>query len=99
MTDEEVPTAPVVSMNWEIQIEFDGGIRWVMPHGISYGIIARAANGAQQIEFHWDWDGTFWGTRQPDRIHYRYIIDFARMLIRNMDNGCTRVVKVVCIIR
>ena len=99
MTHEEVPTAGVVSMNWEIQVEFESGIRWVIPQGISYNIIARAANGAQQIEFHWDWDGTFWGTHRPDRVHYRYVIDLARMVLRNMDNGCTRVVKFVCIIR
>ncbi len=92
----------VTSMQWEIHVDFNNGMWWAMPHELSDGILNQYNNGAQQVSFVWSWDGTRWGSYQPDGADTslsRYSIDFDTMHQRNIDNGRTRKVKVVCVIR
>ena len=92
----------VTSMQWEIHVDFNNGMWWAMPHELSDGILNQYNNGAQQVSFVWNWDGTRWGSYQPDGADTslsRYSIDFDTMHQRNIDNGRARKVKVVCVIR
>ena len=92
----------VTSMQWEIHVDFNNGMWWAMPHELSDSILNQYNNGAQQVSFVWNWDGTRWGSYQPDGADTslsRYSIDFDTMHQRNIDNGRARKVKVVCVIR
>ena len=92
----------VTSMRWEIHVDFNNGMWRAMPHELSDGILNQYNNGAQQVSFVWNWDGTRWGSYQPDGADTslsRYSIDFDTMHQRNIDSGRTRKVKVVCVIR
>ena len=92
----------VAQMQWEIHVEFNNGMWWVMPHDLSDGILNQGLNGAQQVSFVWNWEGTRQGSYRPDGAETsvnRYIIDFDIMQQRNIDNNRTRRVKVVCVLR
>ncbi len=93
---------PVTQMQWEIHVEFNNGMWWVMPHDLSDGILNQGLNGAQQVSFVWNWEETRRGSYRPDGAETslnRYIIDFDIMQQRNIDNNRTRRVKVVCVLR
>ena len=96
-------TLPSVSqLQWEIHVDFNNGMWWAMPHDLSDPILDQWINGAQQVSFVWDWEETRRGSYQPDGAKTslnRYIIDFDIMQQRNIDNGRTRKVKVVQVIR
>ena len=87
---------------WEIHVDFNNGMWWAMPQILSDSILEQWVNGAQQVSFIWDWQATRKGSYQPngaDTSINRYIIDFDTMHQRNVDNGRTRKVKVVCVLR
>ena len=96
-------TLPSVSqLQWEIHVDFNNGMWWAMPHDLSDPILDQWINGAQQVSFVWDWEETRGGSYRPDGAetsHNRYIIDFAVMQQRNIDNDRTRTVKVVAVLR
>ena len=87
---------------WEIHVEFNNGMWWAMPHDLSDGILNQWLNGAQQVSFVWNWEETRRGSYRPDGAETsvnRYIIDFDIMQQRNIDNGRTRKVQVVGVLR
>ena len=94
---------PVPMLQWEIHVEFDNGMWWAMPHDLSDPIVNEWIKGAQQVSFVWDWGNTRKGSyKSPDGAetsHNRYVIDFDSMKQRNIDNGRTRTVKVVAVLR
>ena len=95
-------TWPPEPAQWEIHVDFRRGMWWAMPHELSDPILEQWTNGAQQVSFIWDWEGTRKGSYQPDGAETsinRYIIDFDTMLQRNTDNGRTRRVKIVKVLR
>ena len=92
----------VTEMKWEIHVEFSNDMWWAMPHELADSILETWTNGAQQVSFIWNWQGTRTGSYQPngaDTSINRYIIDFDTMQQRNIDNDRTRKVKVVCVLR
>ena len=96
-------TLPLVTqMKWEIHVEFNNGMWWAMPHDLSDAILEKWLNGAQKVSFIWDWHDTRRGSYQhngADTSINRYLLDFDTMHQRNLDNGRTRKVKVVCVLR
>ena len=98
-----IGTLPSVSqLQWEIHVDFNNSMWWAMPHDLSDPLLDQWINGAQQVSFVWDWEETRRGSYQPDGAKTslnRYIIDFDIMQQRNIDNGRTRKVKVVQVIR
>ena len=96
-------TLPSVrQLQWEILLDFNNGMWWAMPHDLSDPILDQWINGAQQVSFVWDWEETRRGSYRPDGAETslnRYIIDFDIMRQRNLDNGRTRIVKHVCVLR
>ena len=93
---------PVTQMQWEIHVDFNNGMWWAMPQVLSDSILEQWLNGAQQVSFIWDWQGTRRGSYRPDGAETsinRYIIDFDTMHQRNIDNDRTRKVKVVGVLR
>ena len=80
-------------MQWGIHVDFSNGMWWVMSHEFCDGILNQYKNGAQQVSFVWNWDGTRRGPYQPDGADTslsRCIINFDTMDQRNIDNGRTR---------
>ncbi len=97
-----LPGTQVNDCPWEIHVEFNNGMWWVMPHELSDSILEKWTNGAQQVSFIWDWEDTRRGSYQPDGADTsinRYIIDFDTMHQRNIDNDRTRKVKAVGVLR
>ena len=93
---------PAAAMKWEIHVEFNNGMWWVMPHELSDNILQQWINGAQQVSFIWDWQDTRVGSFQPEGVVTtinRYIIDFNTMQQRNIDNERTRRIKIVRVLR
>ena len=93
---------PTLSPPWEIHVEFNNGMWWVMPHDLSDATLQQWSNRAQQVSFAWDWQATRQGSYQPNGENTsinRYIIDFDTMYQRNLDNGRTRKVKVVFVLQ
>ena len=89
------------TLKWGIQVDFNNGMWWAMPHELSDGILQKWHLGAQQVSFVWDWEKTRKGSFKPggeETSYSRYIIDFDTMEQRNMDNGRTRKVQVVCVL-
>ena len=89
-------------MKREIQVAFNNGMWWAMPHDLSDSILDQWFHGAQQVSFVWDWGETRQGSYRPngaDTSINRCIIDFDTMHQRNTDNDRTRRVKVVCVLR
>ena len=85
----------------EIHVEFGNDMWWAMPHALSDGILEQWLSGAQQVSFIWDWQNARRGSYQPNGAETsinRYIIDFAIMCQRNIDNDRTRRIKIVCIL-
>lgn len=85
----------------EIHVEFGNDMWWAMPHALSDGILEQWLSGAQQVSFIWDWQNARQGSYQPNGAETsinRYIIDFAIMCQRNIDNDRTRRIKIVCIL-
>ena len=86
----------------EIHVEFNNGMWWHMPYYLSDGILAQWKNVYQQVSFVWDWENTRKGSFElngAETSFNRYVIDFDIMQQRNTDNGRTRRVKVVSVIR
>ena len=86
----------------EIHVEFNNGKWWHMPYYLSDPILAEWMNGNQQVSFIWNWENSRKGSFVLDGVATsinRYIIDFDRMRQRNIDNGRTRRIKVVSVIR
>ena len=84
----------------EIHVEFNNGMSWAMPHDLSDATLQEWSNGAQQVSFVWDWQGTRQGSYQPNGEYTsisRYMIDFDTMYQCNLDNGSIRKVKVVLV--
>ena len=85
-------------MQWEILVEFNNGMWWMMPHEISDQILEEWRSGATAVSFIWDWGGTRQGSFQPEGTQTdisRYIIDFTTMQQRNTDNNRTRKVRIL----
>ena len=85
----------------EIHVEFGNAMWWAMPPALSDGILEQWLSGAQQVSFIWDWQNARRGSYQPNGAETsinRYIIDFAIMCQRNIDNDRTRRIKIVCIL-
>ena len=86
----------------EIHVEFNNGMWWQMPYYLSDLILAEWMNGSEQVAFVWDWKDTRKGSFElnvAETSINRYIIDFDIMQQRNTDNGRTRRVEVVSVIR
>ena len=106
-------TLPLVTeMKWEIHVDFSDSVLeqweihndmwWAMPHELSDSILEQWTNGARQVSFIWDWHATRKGSYKPngeDTSINRCIINFDTMHQHNIDNGRTRKVKVVCVLR
>ena len=89
-------------LQMEIHVAFNNGMWWAMPHELSNGILEQWHNGAQEVTFVWDWQGTRPGSYQQDGASTsfnRYSIDFRTFMQRNIDNDRTRRVKVVYVLR
>ena len=90
------------SLTWEIHVEFNNGMWWVMPDDLADGILNQRMHGAEQVSFVWDWQDTRTGSFQlngEETSFNRYIIDFQTMQQRNIDNDRMRRVKVICVLR
>ena len=90
------------SLTWEIHVEFNNGMWWVMPDELADGILNQWMHGAEQVSFVWDWQDTRTGSFQlngEETSFNRYIIDFQTMQQRNIDNDRMRRVKVICVLR
>ena len=97
-----VLATPVTKMRMEIHVEFNNGMWWAMPHWLSDPILCTWTSGYQIVSFVWDWKGTRTGSYQPNGVatpYSRYTIDFSLMQQRNSDNGRTRNIKVLCVLR
>ena len=71
---------------------------WAMPHALSDGILEHWRSGAQEVSYIWDWQDARAGSYQPngeETTINRYIIDFATMRQRNLDNDRIRTIKIV----
>ena len=93
---------PVADMKWEIHVEFNNGMWWAMPHWLSDPIVCKWTSGYQIVSYVWDWEGTRAGSYQPNGVatpYNRYTIDFGVMQQRNSDNGRTRNIKIVYVLR
>ena len=93
---------PVTNMRLEIHVEFNNGMWWAMLHWLSDPIVCKWTSGYQIVSYVWDWEGTRTGSYQPNGVatpYNRYTIDFGVMQQRNSDNGRTRNIKVVCVLR
>ena len=93
---------PAAAMKWEIHVEFNNGMWWAMPHELSDPILRAWTAGYQLVSYVWDWGGTRTGSYQPNGVatpYNRYTIDFGVMQQSNIDNGRTRKIKVVCVLR
>ena len=85
---------------WEIHIESNNDMWWVMPHEHSDAMLQQWTSGAQQVAYAWEWRSTRQGSCQPNGEHTsisRYSIDFDTMDHRDLDNGRTQKAKVVCV--
>ena len=93
---------PAAAMKWEIHVEFNNGMWWAMPHELSDPIVRAWTAGYWLVSYVWDWGGTRTGSYQPNGVatpYNRYTIDFGVMQQRNSDNGRTRNIKVVSVLR
>ena len=98
--DGQLPS--VAQLQWEIHVEFNKGMWWAMPHELSDSILQQWTRGTDQVSVIWDWKTTRAGSYRlngEETSINRYIIDFDTMYQRNIDNGRTRKVKVVCVLR
>ena len=86
----------------EMHVAFNNGMWWAMPSDLANGIVYEWLNGSHEVSFIWDWGETRPGSFCPDgevTSINRYIIDFRSMQQRNTDNGRTRAVKLVRVLR
>ena len=93
---------PVANLKWEVHVEFTNGMWWAMPYELSDPIVHAWIHGVQLVSYVWDWGNTRTGSYRPKDAATtcsRYMIDFATMQQRNIDNERTRKVKVVCVLR
>ena len=60
----------VTSMQWEVHVDFNNGMWWAIPHELSDGILNQYNNGAQQVSFDWNWEGTPMGIISARRGGY-----------------------------
>ena len=91
-------------LQWEIQVEFNGGMWWTMPQWLSDPILREWQKGFTQVGFIWDWkdarNGSYKPNGQTTSIN-RYIINFDTMYQKNTDkpDKGDRKVKIVSVIR
>ena len=89
-------------MQWEILMEFNDSMWWMMPHELSGPIVENWRDGCQQSSYVWPWHGTRQRSYQPRGAPSdisRYVIDFTTMQQRNIDNGRTRNIRIVYVFR
>ena len=82
----------------EIHVKFNNNMWWAMPHDLSDGLLELLRNEEKEVSYVWDWQGTRAGSWKPDgeeTSYNRYMIDFAAMRQRNIDNDRIRAMNIV----
>ena len=86
----------------EVHVDFNDGYWWAMTHWLSDLILNKYNNGKREVSFVWNWGQAYWGSYKVNGVFTslsRYIIDFDTMHQRNIDNGRTRNVRRVHVVR
>ena len=84
---------------FEIHVQFNHGIWWAMPRELSEQLLEVWRGEENQGSYVWDWGGARLGSYVDPEGEAtslnRYVIDFAAMRQRNIDNDRTRAIRIV----
>ena len=81
-----------------IEVAFKDNMWWSLPASLSQELYDKHCAGEEEIVYTWDWKGARSGAWRPGgevTSISRYLLDFERMVQRNIDNDRVRSFRIV----